>query len=501
MLANKTAAATLLVIATRLLTRFGDLITLLVLAYELKPADFGLVALAASLIFITESIFELPLVEVILRADVLERSHLDTAFTLSTLRGLIVMAVLLLLAWPFAHFYHDPRLIPLIAVLSLSPGTRGVQSPRLITYIKAMSFWRSSAIELAGKVMALLIAISIAITTKSYWAIAAGTVATPVTMSVVSFFLAPYRPRFCLTQWPYFAGFLGWTSLAQIIRSVIWQSDTMLLGRIAGHLELGLFTTANNLSSMPLLAVLQPVFRPLLASLSGLKHDPARLRRAYQLTSIAAITVGLPTLVGECLLAKPLIQVLLGPHWLPAAPMMSYLAISVIPCLFALPLGPMVLALNQAHYFLRRNVFEFCVKLPILIIGGIEFGIFGIIAARVISEVAVGLYCAMIARHLIGLGMLRQLMGPWRSYVSTLLMMAGVILLRTQLQADFFDIRPISLLVSLASAGAGIYIASLTLLWLGCGRPPGIEHVAYQNLAKLAHLRLAKTAPREGDVA
>jgi O-antigen/teichoic acid export membrane protein len=501
MLAHKTASASLLLIATRLLTRFGDLITLLVLAYELKPADFGLVALAASLIFITEAIFELPLVEVVLRADVLERSHLDTAFTLSTLRGLSVMAILLLLSWPFAHFYHDQRLMPLIAVLSLSSGTRGLQSPRLITYIKALSFWRSSAIELAGKVMALLIAVSIAILTKSYWAIAAGTVASPITMSVVSFFLAPYRPRFCLTQWRYFMGFLGWTSLAQIIRSITWQSDTMLLGRIAGHFELGLFTTANNLSSMPLLALLQPVFRPLLASLSGLKHDPERLRRAYQLTSIAAITIGLPALVGESLVAKPLIQVLLGRHWLPAAPMMTYLALSIIPCLFALPLGPTVLALNQAHYFLRRNAFEFCVKLPVLIIAGIKFGVFGIIAARVISEVAVALYCATIARRLIGLGMLRQIMGPWRSYVSTLLMAAGVIFLRVQLQADFFDIRPIILLAELTSAGAAIYIGSLTLLWLGCGRPPGIEHVVYQNIAKLAHLRLARTASRESDMA
>ena len=501
MLAHKTAAATLLLIATRLLTRFGDLITLLVLAYELKPADFGLVALAASLIFITEAVFELPLVEVVLRADVLERSHLDTAFTLSALRGLGVMVILLLLAWPFAHFYHDPRLMKLIFVLSLSPGTRGLQSPKLITYIKALSFWRSSAIELAGKVMALVIAVSIAISTKSYWAIAAGTVAAPVTMLFVSFFLAPYRPRLCFTQWRYFAGFLGWTSMAQIIRSITWQSDTMLLGRIAGHLELGLFTTASNLSSIPLFAILQPVNRPLLASLASLKHDPERLLRAYQLTSIAAITIGLPALVGESLLAKPLIQVLLGPHWLPAAPMMTYLALSIIPCLFALPLGPMVMALNQAHYFLCRNAFELCIKLPVLIIAGIKFGVFGIIAARVISEVAVAVYCATLARRLIGLGVLRQVMGPWRSYVSTLLMTAGVMLLRMQLQAEFLNIRPIFLLVLLASAGAGVYTASLALLWLGCGRPPGIEHVVFQNIAKLAHRPLTKAASRESDMA
>jgi PST family polysaccharide transporter len=496
MLAHKTASASIILIATRLLTRFGDLITLLVLAYELKPADFGLVALATSLIFITESIFELPLVEAVLRVDVLERSHIDTAFTIGLIRSLGVMMILCLLAWPFGYFYHDLRLVPLVAVLSLSPATRGLQSPMLITYIKALNFWRTSFIEVAGKALALVIAVSIAVLTKSYWAISAGTVAAPVTMLVASYFMAPYRPRLCLTQWRYFAHFLGWTTLAQVIRSINWQSDTMLLGRITGNLQLGLFTTASNLSYIPLLAILAPISRPLLASLTSLKHDPERLRRAYQLTSIAAITIGLPALVGESLVAKPLIQVLLGPHWLPAGHMMTYLALSLIPGLFAVPLGPMAMALNRTHYFVLRNAFEFCVKLPILIIAGIEFGIFGIIAARVISETAVAIYCATLARRLLGLGILRQIAGPWRSYVSTLLMAACVILLRMQLQAAVFDIRPIVLLVSLATIGAGIYSTSLVLLWIGCGRPPGIEHFIYQTLTKLVRLPIAKAASR-----
>ena len=136
-----------------------------------------------------------------------------------------------------------------------------------------------------------------------------------------------------------------------------------------------------------------------------------------------------------------------------------------------------------------------------MIIGGIKFGVFGIIAARVISEVSVAVYCATLARRLIGLSILRQIMGPWRSYVSTLLMTAGVMLLRTQLQVEFLNIRPIFLLASLASAGAAIYIASLALLWLGCGRPPGIEHVVYQNLVRLGRLPLTKAASRESDMA
>ena len=494
MLAHRTASASLILIATRVLTRFGDFLTLLVLAYELKPADFGLVALATSLIFIIESIFEIPLVEAVLRLDRVERSHLDTAFTIGILRGLVVMLIVLLLSWPFGHFYHDPRLVPLIAVLSLSPATRGLQSPKLITYIKALSFWRSSVIDLSGKLTALVVAVSVAVSTKSYWAISAGTVSAPMAMLLVSFYLAPYRPRLCLTEWRHFRNFFGWTSLAQLLRSVIWQSDTMLLGRISGRVQLGLFTTANNLATIPLTALLDPISRPLLASLANLKNDPERLRRAYQLTSVAAITIGLPVLVGESLVAQPLIQVLLGRHWAAAGEMMGYLALSIIPSLFALPLGPLVTAMNQGHYFVLRNGFEFCVKLPILIIAGMEYGVFGVIAARVISEIAVAVYCGILARRLIGLGILRQIAAPWRSYVSALVMAAGVILLRTQIETMFTDIRPLFLLAALALAGAGIYTTSLTLLWLGCRRPPGIEHLVYQKFARLAYVPAPKPA-------
>ena len=497
MLAHKTAYASLILIITRLITRFSDLITLLVLAHELKPADFGLVALAMSLMLIAESIFELPVADALLRLDHLERSHLDTAFTISLLRSLAVMFGLWLLAWPFALFYQDPRLVPLILLLSLAQGMRGLQSPELIGYAKALSFWRSSVIELSGKAMSLLIAVSLVLITHSYWAIPAGTVAAPMTTVAVSFCVAPYYPRFSLANWRYFANFFGWTSLGQIIKSVNWQSDIMFLGRIAGSVELGLFTTASNLSSIPLLAILGPIYRPLLASLASVKSDPAKLRRAYQLTSTAAITIGLPMLVGESLLAKPIIQVLLGPHWLAAARMMNYLALSIIPGLFALPFGPMVIALNQAQYFVHRNMFEFCVKLPILIIAGLTFGLFGIIAARVISEIAVAIYCAVLARRLIGIGIYRQIMGPWRSVVSTLFMAAGVTFLNSQLHSLSFSIPPILLLAFLTCAGGAIYMTALALLWHYSRRPAGIEHLIHQNLSRLAHIPMAKSPPQE----
>jgi PST family polysaccharide transporter len=177
--------------------------------------------------------------------------------------------------------------------------------------------------------------------------------------------------------------------------------------------------------------------------------------------------------------------------------MMNYLALSLVPGLFALPFSPLVIALNQAQYFVHRNMFEFFVKLPILIAAGLTFGLFGIIAARVISEIAVAIYCAVLARRLIGIGIYRQIMGPWRSVVSTLFMAAGVTFLNAQLHSASFLIPPIVLLAFLACAGGAIYITALALLWHYAGRPAGIEHLLHQNLSRLVRMPLAKTASQE----
>jgi PST family polysaccharide transporter len=66
----------------------------------LTPADFGLVAIAMTLVQICEAIFELPVVQILVRSEEITHPLLHTAFTLGTLRGLLLGGVLVALAWP-----------------------------------------------------------------------------------------------------------------------------------------------------------------------------------------------------------------------------------------------------------------------------------------------------------------------------------------------------------------------------------------------------------------
>jgi PST family polysaccharide transporter len=472
----------MLLVAARLLARAIDLMTMLVLARILAPSDFGLVAIAGSVVSVMEAALELPVNQALVRLPAITARQYDTAFTLSLLRGLALAGLLLAAAVPFAGFYADDRLIPLVCVLSIAPAARGLISPRLAEYQKEMSFWRDFALELGGKLLAFALGIAIAWRTGSYWAIAAGVVASPLAGTIGSYVLAPYRPRLSLSELKLFAGFVGWMSVAQIISALNWQFERLLLGKLTSRARLGLFTASSDVANIPFMALFGPLLRPLLAAFSRLRDSPERLCQSYLSASSAIVAVGLPLLVGESILAGSTVRLILGEQWLGAIPLVRWLALSLIPALLALPAGPLVMSFGATRLFVIRNVIELTVKLPIAAIGAIEFGFAGIIAARFAAELIAGCYSIAIVRRFTGLSARAQLMVSWRSAAATCAMVPPVLLCTHLLPEGGGIATAASGLLAVGSLGAIVYAGVLWLLWTLCGEPPGFERMAMNML-------------------
>lgn len=476
-------------VGARLISRAVDLCTMVVLAHVLRPRDFGLVAIAMTLIFIVEAALEMPISQALVRLNEVNSAHYDTAFTLGLLRGLALSLILCGLGRPFAHFYADARLFPLICVLSLAPASRGLVSPRLADFSRRFDFTPDFVMEFLGKLLAFATAITLALLTHSYWAIAAGTVVSPMVSTTVSYFMAPYRPRLSLQQMPSFSGFLGWITAAQVLSAITWQADRLLLGKLTSRTEMGLFTAANDTANMPLMAFLSPIMRPLLSAFSVTRENNTRLVNSYQISATAIVTLGLPLLVGESLLARSGTRLLLGASWSGSADLLRWLALSIIPTLFASPMAPLVMAFGRTQIFLKRNLFELCIKLPLVIVGALKFGFLGIIVARGISETATVFYCMTVVRRLTGLPVAQQLLNPWRSFVSTAVMAAVLGLLAPQLT----HLSGISLaggVLFTVLTGVTVYVASLFSLWYASDCPAGLEAMVagkYSSLFKHRH--------------
>jgi PST family polysaccharide transporter len=494
MLARKTALAGALTVGARLATRLLDLITMIVLARILLPTDFGLVAIAVSLVAVTDTVLELPLNQALLRLPTITGPHYDTAFTLSVLRGVALGVVLCAAAWPFAHFFADARLSWLVLFLALSPIARSLVSPCLAEYQQAMSFWRDFAIEVVGKLVAFTFAILAALLTGSYWSIAIGTVVYSVAMTVASYVFAPYRPRFSLSELAIFAGFLGWTSAAQVISAVNWQYERLLLGKLNTTAQLGLFTAASDIAGIPFLALFGPMQRPMLAAFSTVRHDEGRLAQHYQTASAAVFAIGLPLLVGESLVAEPTIKLILGDQWLHAVPILQLLALGTVPALLAMPAIPLLMLFAETKRIFQRNLLELSVKFPLSLVAAIEYGFIGVAAARFVSEMVAGCFCFMAVRRLLKLSIRQQCLNSWRSVVSCLFMVPAVLLCKSCFATNGGTATAAANVIVSGSVGAIVYAAAMCGLWTLSRCPPGIEAMAVSAVSNLLQARRRRPA-------
>ena len=494
-LSARTAIAAAWVVGAQFIAKFADFLTLLILARFLSPQDFGLVAMAMTAVLITEAITELPLVQAIVRADEVSEAMFDTAFTLSLLRGLAITAVLLLLSWPLARFYGEPRVQALSCVLALAPALRGLASPKLALYMRALDYRPEFRLMVVARVVTLACASAVALATGSYWAIALGTLVAPTARLALSYALCPYRPRLGLSEWPLFADLVGWNSLAQLFSAINWQMGRILLGRLVETSALGFYTMATTIVALPYQALLQPLSRPLMGAFSDASRRGA-VRPAVMQSSYALVAVGAPFLLVLSVLARPIVLSVLGEQWLASAPLLRWEALAALVAIPLALLSPLAMTLGRTRFVAARNAVETLVALPTMLVAISLYGVTGAVYARVVTVALLfGLNVWMIGR-LLGEGARPQVVNLLRPFAA--LGPALVALLLGE-HLVLLDLEGPALVLGtglVAGGGLLVYVGSLGLLWRVVGSPAGPEARLVGWLAGARRARGGRKPPR-----
>jgi O-antigen/teichoic acid export membrane protein/glycosyltransferase involved in cell wall biosynthesis len=496
-IASRAVGAGAWTVGTRLTTKLIDLSMLLCLARFLGPAEFGLVAMAMALVLIVEALFELPMVAALIRVPALTPGMLDTAFTLSLLRGLAIAALVLMLSWPLAAFNNEPRLKALVAVLALAPAMRGLVSPRMVEYARAFNFRPDAVLELSGKAFAFTVSVAIAVTTRSYWAIAAATVSAPLVGTLLSYCIAPMRPRLTLCEWSRFSSLIGWNFVSQLCSALNWQIDRLLLPRLTTATEFGQYAMGRQIAEIPMQALIQPLIRPAMSALASVGES--RSSRYLQLTRAVSLVMT-PVLGLLSLWPEVLVRTALGPNWLPAAPWLRWISAAAFLGLPAILLGPLAMTLDRARWLAMQAFVELLLRLPIVWLGAVRYGIPGAIAGSAIASAFTMMTGQWIVRRLIGISVSAQLMTLARPLAA--LLPAALVLWLTKPMVTAAANLPELLLraVPLGLSYLFVYGLSVLLAWRLAGRPAGLEQHLLETIGhrfkRLRTMASQRIAPR-----
>ena len=214
---------------------------LLVLARLLTPDDFGLLAISMVALGILSQVTDFGLVPALVqRADVNE-PHYHSAWTLGVLRAMAISAVVFLGAPLIAWAFEEPRAELIIRVLALRPLLEAFASIKVVDLNRALRFRALAFLRLPEALASTVIAIALA-PSLGVWALVAGSLAGPAVVLVLSYFLAPYRPRFLLDR-PAAASLIQfgrWIFTVSIISVLGTALLRLVIARQLGTVELGL---------------------------------------------------------------------------------------------------------------------------------------------------------------------------------------------------------------------------------------------------------------------
>ena len=474
--------------------KFADrslgIVSTLILARLLVPADFGLVAMAMSVIALIELAtsfgFEVALIQ---KANP-DRGHYDTAWTLNVLIGGGCALAIAAVAYPTAAFYGEPRLTALMLVLSVGLLATAFENVGTVDFRRSMNFRREFVFLGLKRLLSFAVTIALAVAFRSYWALVAGMVTSRVAGVSLSFALHPYRPRFSLAASRELFSFSGWMVVNNILSALLTRIPHFFVGRIQGPQALGAYTIGAELAYIPSTELIAPINRAVFSGYARLNEDRDAFRRTFVDVMGAVFLLALPASVGIALVAEPMVRVLLGDNWTEAVPVIRILAfvgavMSVtsnnVSAYFALGrtgLPPLIMA--------TRIV----ILVPLLFVLTRPFGLAGAAFAELIATGASLAVSIPMLLSTLKLGLRDYLAALWRPAIASAAMSAVVHFLLGYLRGNSTLVDAAVQLASGIAAGALAYTACILLLWAAAGRPEGAEsQILRRILAVIAKLR------------
>ena len=124
----------------KLLERSLGMISMLILARLLVPADFGLMAMATSLVALLELITAFGVDTALVQRRDATPAHFNSAWTLNVCAGGAIATMMLLMSWPASVFYREPRVTAVICALAFAAAVQGFENIGVVTFRKEMRF-------------------------------------------------------------------------------------------------------------------------------------------------------------------------------------------------------------------------------------------------------------------------------------------------------------------------------------------------------------------------
>jgi O-antigen/teichoic acid export membrane protein len=346
----------------------------------LEPSDYGLFAMTSVVLVFLNFLNGYGFVSALIQSEKVEPIRIRQAFGMLILLNAGLAAIQFFAVAPSAAVYYEE---PVVADMLRWQSLIYLSTPFLILpeamLTRNLDFKKPAIVNLTSAFVGAAVALGMAVQGYGVWTLVFAPIAIFWTRAIALMIATRFRVR------PSFnfqgAGGIFGFGTAMLAAHGFWivqsQSDIFIAGRAFDNHDLGLYAEALFLTQIFAAKFVPPLNEVAFPAYARLQNDRAALSAGFLKAVRLIMLVACPLYLGMAVSAQPFVDVLMGPKWTDAAPIVAILALAMPVMTLHILFAPALNALGLPHIVVRNSIFGALV-MPAVYLFAVQYGAAGL---------------------------------------------------------------------------------------------------------------------------
>lgn len=462
------------------------LVTFLVLARLLTPADYGLMAFATTIISVPQFILSNGLIPVLVSKADLSDDDISTGFWVSLGLGCLLTLLVLVCAGPIAAAVGNPLLGPVLRWSSLQFIFMALGNVPTALYQRRLQFRVFALRSVVSFIGGGGVGITLALHGEGVWSLVANLLVQSIIAGTMLWAGLGWHPRlrFSRASFGEMQRNIRHTIAGNILASVTARIDMLIIGAVNAEM-LGYYYFVQRLLLTISVGTTVPISNVALPVLSKLRGDDEQLTDKVSFLLWTAQVLWMPIVAGLGAVAPVLVPNVFGAAWTPSAPLMQIIALTAFTaCLYQFTY-PVLLTKDRANLYPRLTMAQLVITAGLLLAAS-QIGLLAIGWAYVAASALTAAMHVLVLRHVLGASAPQLLRRSASVGVATVCMVLGVVALGRALDGA----SPWLTIALEIGCGALVFVAAMLVV----SRADSLRLVA--TVLQLAPSRIVALVPR-----
>lgn len=384
-LGRRTARGGALMIGSHGLKFVITMASTVVLARLLTPQDYGLIGMVIVVTGFISLFKSMGLSAATIQQAEINDQQVSTLFWINFALGVITMLLTAAVAPLIALFYNVPQLTWITMALAVGFLFSGLSVQHEALLKRQMRFFALATIELSSLVMGLAVAIIMAWRGAGYWAIVGSQLMMAAAQAAGAWIACRWRPGKPVrnsgirSMLAFGRNLTGYTVFNYFSRNL----DNLLIGRVWGAQQLGLYAKAYQLLLLPIEHMATPLDGVAVTALSKVTNAPERYRQAYLRILEKLAMLSMPGVAFMIVTSDWLVRLVLGPQWGDTAIIFALLGIVGLVEPIGNTMGWLMISQRRAGHLLQIGMIDGVIAVVSIVLG-LPWGAVGVAASYAI---------------------------------------------------------------------------------------------------------------------